>query len=109
MSEGIFSHPPLDTLVMFSLEVLNVEFHPRSHHLPLQPKVGVGNLQGWGHILGWNAGLGPACLRSSGLPPVHEGMAEGVRDQSRHAHRYGGGAGGPLLWVGPPYPAHSLN
>ena len=45
MSEGIFSHPPLDTLGMFSLEVLNVEFHPRSHHLPLQPKVGVGNLQ----------------------------------------------------------------
>lgn len=45
MSEGIFFHPPLDTLVKLSLEVLTVEFHLRSHHLPLQPKVGVGNLQ----------------------------------------------------------------
>lgn len=45
MSEGIFSHSPLDTLVVFSQEVLKVEFHLRSQHLPSQPKVEVGNLQ----------------------------------------------------------------
>jgi len=45
VNEGIFSHPPLDTLMVFSLEVLRVEFHLEAQHPPLQPKEGAGNLQ----------------------------------------------------------------